>query len=101
MAVAVAVAVGKASKCSSDSTPSLGTSIYCRFCPKNKTKPIPSLNESVYLSIYLPISLSLSFFFVFLPFLGPLPWHMEVPRLGVQSELLPMTYTRATATPDP
>ena len=22
-------------------------------------------------------------FFVFLPFLGPLPWHMEVPRLGV------------------
>ena len=29
------------------------------------------------------------FFFVvvFLPFLGPLPWHMEVPRLGVQSEL--------------
>ena len=30
------------------------------------------------------------FFFVFclfLPFLGPLPWHMEVPRLGVESEL--------------
>ena len=27
------------------------------------------------------------FFFVFLPFLGPLPRHMEVPRLGVQSEL--------------
>ena len=26
-------------------------------------------------------------FFVFLPFLGPLPWHMEVPRLGVESEL--------------
>ena len=24
-----------------------------------------------------------SFFFVFLPLLGPLPWHMEVPRLGV------------------
>jgi len=23
------------------------------------------------------------FFFVFLPFLEPLPWHMEVPRLGV------------------
>ena len=22
-------------------------------------------------------------FFVFLPFLGPLPWNMEVPRLGV------------------
>jgi len=27
------------------------------------------------------------FFFVFLPFLGLLPWHMEIPRLGVQSEL--------------
>ena len=27
------------------------------------------------------------FFFVFLPFLGPLPWHTEVPRLGVKSEL--------------
>ena len=27
------------------------------------------------------------FFLVFLPFLGPLPRHMEVPRLGVQSEL--------------
>ena len=26
---------------------------------------------------------------------------MEVPRLGVKSELLPPTYTRATATPDP
>ena len=25
--------------------------------------------------------------FVFLPFLGLLPRHMEVPRLGVQSEL--------------
>ena len=27
------------------------------------------------------------FFFVFLPFLGPLLRHMEVPRLGVESEL--------------
>jgi len=26
-------------------------------------------------------------FFVFLPFLGPHPWHMEVPRLGVELEL--------------
>ena len=26
------------------------------------------------------------FFFVFLPFLGPLPRHMEVPRLGVKLE---------------
>ena len=34
-------------------------------------------------------------------FLGTHPQHMEVPRLGVQSELQPPTYTRATATPDP
>ena len=27
------------------------------------------------------------FLFVFLPFLGPLPLHMEVPRLGVKSGL--------------
>ena len=27
------------------------------------------------------------FCFVFLPFLGPLPQHMEVPRRGVESEL--------------
>ena len=26
-------------------------------------------------------------FLVFLPFLGPCPWHMEVPRLGLESEL--------------
>ena len=26
------------------------------------------------------------FYFVFLPFLGPLPQHMEIPRLGVESE---------------
>ena len=29
------------------------------------------------------------FVFVFFPFLGPLPWHMQVPRLGVESELQP------------
>ena len=27
------------------------------------------------------------FCFLSLPFLGPLPWHKEVPRLGVESEL--------------
>ena len=39
-------------------------------------------------------------FFVFLPFLGPLLGHTEVPRLGVESELLPPAYVRATATQD-
>ena len=40
-------------------------------------------------------------FFVFLPFLGLLRQHMEVPRLGVSLELLPPASTTATAMPDP
>ena len=34
-------------------------------------------------------------------FLGPHLWHIEVPRLGVESELQVPAYTTATATPDP
>ena len=34
----VAVAVAQASSCSSDLTPSLGTSIWCRFGPKKQKK---------------------------------------------------------------
>ena len=37
------------------------------------------------------------FFFFFLVFLGPHSWHMEVPRLGVKSELQLPTYAAATA----
>ena len=33
-------------------------------------------------------------------FLGLHPWHMELPRLGVQSELQPPVYTTAIATWD-
>ena len=33
-------------------------------------------------------------------FLGLHPWHMEVPRLGVHSELQSPTYTTAAATRD-
>ena len=33
-------------------------------------------------------------------FLRPHEWHMEVPRLGVQSELLLLVYARAIAMPD-
>ena len=40
-------------------------------------------------------------FFFLLFFLGPHPRHMEVPRLGVQSELQLPAYTTATATQDP
>ena len=37
------------------------------------------------------------FFFFFFVFLGPHLWHMEVPRLGVKSELQLLTYAIATA----
>ena len=33
-------------------------------------------------------------------FLGPYPWHIEIPRLGVRLELQVPAYTTATATPD-
>ena len=48
-----------------------------------------------YLFIYLFIYL------VFLPLSGLLPRHMDVPRLGVESEPWPPAYARATATQDP
>ena len=41
------------------------------------------------------------FILVFLPLLGPLPQHIEVPRLGVSLELRLPAYTTATATQDP
>ena len=49
-------------------------------------------------SVCLSFSLSLSFFLSF-PFLGLHP-HMEVPRLGVKSELQLLAYSTATATWD-
>ena len=42
----------------------------------------------------------LFFFFFFFLFLGPHPWHLEVPRLGVILELQLPAYTTATATRD-
>ena len=39
--------------------------------------------------------------FVFLPFLGPLAQHMEVPRPGVQPELYQRPTPQPMATPDP
>ena len=42
-----------------------------------------------------------SIFFFFLFFLGLHLWHMEVPRLGVKSELQLPAYTTATATRGP
>ena len=41
------------------------------------------------------------FIFVYGLFLGPHPWHMEVPRLGVILELQLLAHASATATQDP
>ena len=42
------------------------------------------------------------FIYLFLPFyLGPHPWHMEVPRLGVESEMQLQAYATASAMWDP
>ena len=48
----------------------------------------------------LPLFLSFFFFFFFV-FLGLYLQHMEVPRLGVESELQLPVYTIATGTSDP
>ena len=37
------------------------------------------------------------FIFIFFVFLGPHPWHVEVPRQGVESELQLPAYATATA----
>ena len=41
------------------------------------------------------------YFVLFFVFLGPYPWHVEVPRLGVSSKLQLSAYTTATATATP
>ena len=49
--------------------------------------------------VYANTSPFLSFFFLVV-FLGPHLWHMEVPRLGVELELLLLAYATATAMQD-
>ena len=49
----------------------------------------------------MPLTFIFLFFIFIFVFLGPLQRHMEVPMLGIESELLLLTYTTATATPDP
>ena len=50
-------------------------------------------------SLSIHVLFQFCFVLVFV-FLGLHTWHMEVPRLGVQSELQLPAYARATATPD-
>ena len=58
-----------------------------------KTTGVSSV-ELIYLFIYF-------FYFLSFVFLGQHPWHMEVPRLGVESKLQLLAYTTAIATLDP
>ena len=61
--------------------------------------PLPALHSpDEVLFCSFPFSF---FFFVFLPFLGPLPRHMEGPRLGVKSEVQRRDYMTVTSAQDP
>ena len=51
--------------------------------------------------IYIHIQKLAGMNFFFFVLLGPHPQHMELPRLGVKSELHLPAYTTARATPDP
>ena len=61
-----------------------------------------TLSRVLHCLIYLLIGLNFTLFylFIYLTFLGPRWWHMEVPRLGVESELQLPAYTTATAMAD-
>ena len=62
------------------------------------TRPYSTFVETRKSHPFLREFLGVLFVFVFL---GLYPRHMEVPRLGVESELQLPAYTTATATPDP
>ena len=54
-----------------------------KLCPQSLVSLLPESTLPSYSLIFLLSARSLSLFFFFLSFLGLLPWHMEVPRLGV------------------
>ena len=78
---------------------------HCHLLPANW--PHASIITPAWLiHIHLPFGLFntfLFFWFLFVcfAFLGLYLWHMEVPRLGVESELQQPAYTTATAMRDP
>ena len=66
------------------------------------TMPHP-LSFLIYAFFFIS-ALRVSFLFLFSffwSFLGPHPWRMEVPRIGVRSELQLLAYAPATVMPDP
>ena len=71
---------------------------------KNGSTYIARVGKAQYLPVFDLFSICYHFilfiyYLYFSWFLGPQPWHMEVPRLGVESELQLVAYTTATATP--
>jgi len=76
----------------------LGKSYHCQQHPGLSGR-IAALNHSRD-TIFPTIHVCEVFWFVFC-FLGPHLWHMESPRLGVESELQLLAYTTATATQHP
>ena len=83
--------------CSQGSDPGLGTKILhhsmTKKKKKNRTLAVLTLCQGVVYFVF--------FCFVLFCFLGPNLRYMEVPRLGVESELSPPAYSTATATQDP
>ena len=69
-------------KCCLDLIPGLETPDAVEQPEKEKKRKEKKIKELV-----LARTKAFFFFFVFLPFLGLLPWHLEVLRLGVESEL--------------
>ena len=65
------------------------------WCWKLLVEDASLVGEPLHLYLYL-----LFFIFIFLLFLGLHPWHMEVPRLAVESELQLLACTTDTAKPD-
>ena len=60
----------------------------------------------MYQTLQLALGIKIGFglfdlIYFFFAFLAPHLWHMEVPRLGIKSELQLQAYTTATATRDP
>ena len=51
--------------------------------PWDKSHLIMMYNPFIFLFFYFYLFIYLFIYFVFLPFLGLLPRHMEIPRLGV------------------
>ena len=66
--------------------------LWCKSAAVAPTRPLAwELMLWVWIKLFL--------FFIYI-FLGPHPWHIQVPRLGVKSELQLLAYTTATAMPD-